>query len=69
VSVLSGVAGRSPRHSPSLDGYAVGDSVAVSWVDGVLTAIEKLETTTDGGGDTGGTGDTSSGDGGETSTG
>ncbi len=55
--------------SPSLEGYAVGDSVAVSCVDGVLTAIEKLETTTDGGGDTGGTGDTSSGDGGETSTG
>ena len=35
------------EHSPSLDGYAVGDSVAISCVDGVLTAIERLETTTD----------------------
>jgi len=34
--------------SPSLDGYAVGDAVAISCVDGVLTAIERLDTTGDG---------------------
>lgn len=33
-------------HSPSLDGYAVGDKVAVECVDGTLTEIEHLETTT-----------------------
>jgi hypothetical protein len=32
--------------SPSLAGYAVGDSVAISCVDGKLTAIEKLTTST-----------------------
>jgi hypothetical protein len=40
------VACTTGEHSPSLDGYAVGDSVAISCVDGVLTAIERLETTT-----------------------
>ena len=40
------------EHSPSLDGYAVGDSVAVSCVDGVLTAIERLDGTSDGTGET-----------------
>ncbi len=33
-------------NSPSLDGYAVGDTVAISCVDGMLTAIEKLNTST-----------------------
>lgn len=33
-------------HSPSLDGYAVGDTVAISCVDGVLTEIEKVDATT-----------------------
>jgi hypothetical protein len=33
--------------SPSLDGYAVGDSVAISCVDGVLTEIEHVDTTSD----------------------
>jgi hypothetical protein len=42
------VACKTGEHSPSLDGYAVGDSVAVSCVDGVLTGIEKLDTTADG---------------------
>jgi hypothetical protein len=32
------------EHSPSLAGYAVGDPVAISCVDGTLTAIERLET-------------------------
>ena len=41
------VACMAGEHSPSLDGYAVGDSVAISCVDGLLTAIERLETTTD----------------------
>ena len=54
-------------NSPSLDGYAVGDNVAISCVDGVLTAIEKVDATTGDGstgdsGTTGDTGDTSSGD-------
>jgi hypothetical protein len=41
-------------NSPSLDGYAVGDTVAITCVDGVLTAIEKVDGTTgDGTGDTG----------------
>jgi hypothetical protein len=31
--------------SPSLAGYAVGDNVAISCVDGRLTAIERLEAT------------------------
>jgi hypothetical protein len=34
-------------NSPSFEGYAVGDTVAVSCVDGVLTAIEKVDGTTD----------------------
>ena len=39
-------------NSPSLDGYAVGDTVAITCVDGVLTAIEKVDGTTgDGTGD------------------
>lgn len=46
-------------NSPSLDGYAVGDTVAISCVDGVLTEIEKVDSTT---GDSGSTGDTSTGD-------
>jgi hypothetical protein len=46
------------EHSPSLDGYAAGDAVAVSCVDGVLTAIEKLDSTS---GD-GSTGDTTPAD-------
>jgi len=33
--------------SPSLDGYAVGDTVAISCVDGVLTEIEHVDTTSD----------------------
>ena len=36
------------EHSPSLDGYAVGDNVAISCVDGTLTAIERLESTSTG---------------------
>jgi len=59
------------EHSPSLDGYAVGDSVAVSCVDGVLTAIEHVDGTTDDG-STGGdssTGDTTSGDTGDSTSG
>lgn len=60
-------------NSPSLDGYAVGDTVAISCVDGVLTAIEKVDGTTgDSTGDagsTGETGDTSSGDTGDTTNG
>jgi hypothetical protein len=32
-------------HSPSLDGYAVGNRVAVECVNGALTEIERLETT------------------------
>jgi hypothetical protein len=55
--------------SPSLDGYAVGDTVAISCVDGVLTAIEKVDGTTgDGTGDTGDTGDTPPGDTGDSNT-
>jgi hypothetical protein len=45
-------------NSPSLDGYAVGDTVAVSCVDGVLTAIEKVD----------GTADDSTGDAGDSTT-
>ena len=63
-------------NSPSLDGYAVGDTVAVSCVDGVLTEIEKVDSTTGDGtsdpgstGDSAGTGDTSSGTTGDTPTG
>ncbi len=44
--------------SPSLDGYAVGDTVAVTCIDGKLKAIERLETTTD----DGSAGDASGGD-------
>lgn len=40
------VACTTGEHSPSLDGYAVGVSVAISCIDGVLAAIERLETTT-----------------------
>jgi hypothetical protein len=40
------VACTAGEDSPSLDGYAVGDEVAISCVDGVLTAIELLEATT-----------------------
>ena len=39
--------------SPSLAGYAVGDSVAISCVDGKLTVIEKLTTSTTGDAPTG----------------
>jgi len=39
------VACTTGEHSPSLDGYVVGDAVAISCVDGVLTAIERLEPT------------------------
>jgi hypothetical protein len=38
-------------HSPSLDGYAVGDIVAISCVDGVLTEIEHVDSTTGDSGD------------------
>jgi hypothetical protein len=53
-------------NSPSLDGYAVGDTVAISCVDGVLTAIEKVDGTTGDG--TGDTGDTPPGDTGDSNT-
>jgi hypothetical protein len=35
------------EQSPSLDGYAVGDTVAISCVDGLLTEIEHVDTPTD----------------------
>lgn len=38
-------------HSPTLDGYAVGDTVAISCVDGVLTEIEHVDSTTGDSGD------------------
>ena len=41
------VACTTGEHSPSLDGYAVGDAVAISCVDGVLAGIEHLDGTTD----------------------
>jgi hypothetical protein len=56
-------------HSPSLDGYAVGDTVAISCVDGVLTEIEHLDSTNGDTGNAGDTGDTSSGDTGDGATG
>jgi hypothetical protein len=71
---ITGDAGRNAcklgEHSPSLDGYAVGDNVAISCVDGVLTAIEKLDTGDSGSGDSS-TDDASTGDGptGDSSTG
>ena len=49
-------------NSPSLDGYAIGDTVAISCVDGVLTAIEKVDTTTGGSTGDAGTADSSTGD-------
>ena len=44
------------EHSPSLDGFAVGDAVAISCVDGTLTQIERVDAA---GGDDSGAGDTS----------
>ena len=51
------------ENSPSLDGYAVADTVAISCVDGVLTAIEKVDGTTgDAGSGDAGSGDSGTGD-------
>lgn len=44
VASLSASAISISEHSPNLAGYAVGDPVAISCVDGTLTAIERLET-------------------------